>query len=119
MIWCFATLVPLKFNMVLLDENITIYTTRSAQGITLASATQGSALRSIRERAESLSLLACDLVSGQRIIGQPEKRIIRGGWLGSSAANHVSSAFALQVGEGRVVGAAPVAFGDFEFLCPC
>ena len=35
----------------------------------------------------SLSLLACTWGSGQRIIGLPEKRIIRGGSLGSSAAN--------------------------------
>ena len=33
----------------------------------------------------SVSLLACNRVSGQRIIGQPKKRIIRGGRLGSSA----------------------------------
>ena len=66
---------------------------------------------------ESLSLLACGLVRGQRIIGQPEKRIIHGGWLGFSAANQVSSAFALQVGEVRVIGAAAVAFGDFGFFC--
>ena len=38
---------------------------------------------------------------------------MRGGWLGSSAANHVSSAFALQVGEVRVIGAAAVTFRDF------
>ena len=76
-------------------------------------------LRSMRERAEFLSLLACGQVRGQRIMGQPEKRIIRGGWLGSSAANLVSSAFALQVGKGRVIGAAAVAFGDFEFFCSC
>ena len=60
-------------------------------------------------------MLACGLVGGQRILGQPEKRIIHGGWLGSSAANQVSSAFALQVGEVRMIGAAAVAFGDFDF----
>ena len=47
---------------------------------------RGSTPRSIRERVDFLSLLACSLVRGQRIIGQPEKRIIRGAWLGSSAA---------------------------------
>ena len=66
---------------------------------------------------ECLSFLACGLVRGQLIRHQPEKCIIRGRWLGSSAANQVSSAFALQVGEVRVIGAAAVAFGDFGFFC--
>ena len=46
-------------------------------------------------------MLACltGVVCGQRIIGHTEKRIIRGVWLGSSAANTPSLAFALQVGE--------------------
>ena len=35
----------------------------------------------------SLSLLACTWVQEQRIVGQPEKRIIRGGCLGSSVLN--------------------------------
>ena len=65
-----------------------------------------------------LNLLPFGLVRGQRIIGQAEKRIIRGGWLGSPAPNYFSSAFALQVGEVRVIGAAAVAFGNFGFFCP-
>ena len=36
-----------------------------------------------------LSLLACNPVWEQRIIGQPEKCIIRGGWLGASVSNQV------------------------------
>ena len=35
----------------------------------------------------------------ERIIGHTEKRIIRGVWLGFSAANIPSLAFALQVGR--------------------
>ena len=38
--------------------------------------TQGFALRSIRERAKSLSLLACNSVQEQCIIGHTKKRII-------------------------------------------
>ena len=38
-------------------------------------------------------------VCGQCIIGHTENRIIRGVWLGSSAANTPSFAFALQVGR--------------------
>ena len=45
--------------------------------------------RSVRERVEFLNLLVCNSVRGQCIIFQPEKRIIRGGWLGSSAAYRV------------------------------
>ena len=48
---------------------------------------RGSTLRSLRERVEFLTLLACTWVQEQRIIGRPEKRIIRGGCLGSSVLN--------------------------------
>ena len=51
--------------------------------------TQGFALRSIRERAKSLSLFACNWVQEQCIIGHTEKRIIRGVCLGSSVLNPV------------------------------
>ena len=57
------------------------------------------------------------LTVGQRIIGQPEKRKIPGGWLGSSAAYRVHLPL-LSGGRIRVTGAAAVAFGDFGFFCP-
>ena len=51
--------------------------------------TQGFTLRSIRERLKSLSLLACNLVQEQCIIGHTKKRIILGVCLGSSVLNPV------------------------------
>ena len=45
---------------------------------------------------ESLSLPACRAVLTQRIIFQPKTCIIQQGWLGSSAQNSPSSAFALR-----------------------
>ena len=46
-------------------------------------------------------------VWGQCIIFQPETRIIRRGWLGSSATNRPASAFALRWERYRVIGALP------------
>ena len=51
-----------------------------------------------------MSLLACSLVSGQRIIGQPKKRMIRGGCLGSSATYKVHPPLLYRwAGEGELV----------------
>ena len=44
-------------------------------------------------------LITNQRVCGQCIIGHTEKRIIRGVWLGSSAANTPSFASVVQVGE--------------------
>ena len=52
----------------------------------------------------SLSLLACNLVWEQRIIGQPEWRIIRVGWLGSSVSNQVHPPLLYRsAGKGQLV----------------
>ena len=48
---------------------------------------RGSTLLSLRQRVEFSSLLACTAVHEQRIIGQPEERMKRGGCLGSSVLN--------------------------------
>ena len=50
---------------------------------------RSSGPRSIRERVEFLKLACLQLGLGSRIIGQRKKRIIRGGWLGSSVLNPV------------------------------
>ena len=60
-----------------------------ARGMNPCQVTQGFALRSIRERAKSLSLLVCNWVQEQCIIGHTKKCIIRGVCLGSSVLNPV------------------------------
>ena len=65
------------------------YLPTCARGVNPCQATQGFALRSIREWAKSLSLLACNRVQEQCIIGHTKKRIIRRVYLGSSVLNPV------------------------------
>ena len=69
--------------------------------------TQGFALRSIRERAKSLSLLACNWVQEQCIRGHTKKRIIRGMCLGSSVLNPVRLPLLYRWERFRVIGAVP------------
>ena len=80
--------------------------------------TQGFALRSIRERAKSLSLLACNWVQEQCIIGHTKKRIIRGVCLGSSVLNPVHwPLLYMWEDQGEMVHAA-AAFGGYLIFLP-
>ena len=65
----------------------------------------GVALRSIRERGKSLSLLACNWVQEQCIIGHTKRRIIRGVCLGSSVLNPVHWPLLYRWERYRVIGA--------------
>ena len=83
---------------------------RCARGMNPCQVTQGFALRCIRERAESLSLLACNWVQEQCIIGHGKKQIIRGVCLGSSVLNPVQWPLVYRwAGQGELV----------QFLEPC
>ena len=49
-------------------------------------------------------MLACNLLWEQRIIFQPKKRIIRGGWLDSSVSNQVHQPLLYRwAGKGELV----------------
>ena len=78
--------------------------------------TQGFALRSIRERAKSLRLLACNWVQEQRILGHTKKRIIRGVCLGSSVLNTVHWPLLYRWERYRVIGAVPSAVLKYTAL---
>ena len=78
---------------------------RCARGMNPWQVTQGFALRSIRERARSLSLLACNWVQEQCIIGHTKKRIICEVYLGSSVLNPVHWPLLYRWERYRVIGA--------------
>ena len=79
-----------------------------ARGMNPCQVTKGFALRSIRERAKSSSLLACNWVQEQGIIGHTKKRIIRGVCLGSSVLNPVHLPLLYRWKRFRVIGAVPL-----------
>ena len=81
---------------------------RCARGMHPCQVTQGFALRSIRERAKSLSLLACNWVQEQCIMGHTKKRIIRGVCLGSSVLNPVHWPLLYRWERFGVIGAVPL-----------